>query len=219
MAVRDNIIIILCLLILGTTLYIMLYGCSYQTEHFQSIGSTAKASKVSDDDAEIELENSKKNSRYNKRFDEVSSDNNDINDNTNDTPDTIDDEDDEIEDFKQKKSKSKSKTIKQKFINKNKNKNKEHYKNSGSASASNVNSVTPTADLSTKEKKLLDAFTKGQLSDNEIEGLIESGAISEELVEKFLQHLEIENFSNPSPEKFGGINIEPFCGNNYASYY
>ena len=239
MAIRENIIIILCLLILGTSLYIVLYGCSYPTEHFKS-GSMAKVSKGSSDDAELELENSKNNRKYNKRFDEVPSEGDDISQDVNDDPtaNPNDDDNDYNEDDMPETSKSSNKNLKskiQKFQNNKKGfRNKDRFENKnssgsasasgkfkGSASASRENFKNSDNELSTKEKKLLDGFVKGQLSDDEVEGLIESGAITEDLVEKFLQHLEIENFTNPTPPKFnyGGMNIEPFTGNNYSTYY
>lgn len=209
MAIRENIIIILCLLILASSIYIIMYGCSYPTENFENGSSIkAKASKVSDDDAEIELENKTKNNKFNKRFDSVSKD-------KNDDDLESDNSEDEEDDNKNKKSKLKSK-LKENMKQNKKNK-KEDFKNKEKIN-NNSKSDEDDTKLSLKEKKLLDSFVKGELSDNEVEGLIESGAITEDLVEKFLQHLEIETFANPIPTKYGGMNIEPFCGNYYANY-
>jgi hypothetical protein len=75
--------------------------------------------------------------------------------------------------------------------------------------------------LSVREKKLLQSFKKGELSDDEIDGLIETGVINESLVEKFLEHVEKENFTNPKPKKLeeSSFTIEAFTNNNYTNYY
>jgi hypothetical protein len=84
--------------------------------------------------------------------------------------------------------------------------------------------------MSPRDKKLFDAIRKGKLSDDEVNDLINSGVITENLVERFLQKIEKETFANPGPEllfrssRFGGTRtdgpiIQPFTGGTYASLY
>jgi hypothetical protein len=187
----------------------MVKGCSYQTENFEN-GSDATQSKTSDDDADIELENStKKNSKNSKKSKKI---------------DNEDEDDDEDEyDTKSKKTNrftsdkgSKNKKNEPKESKKSKKSKKSSYGSMETESFENM-----LSSLSVREKKLLQSFKKGELSDDEIDGLIETGVINESLVEKFLEHVEKENFTNPKPKKLeeSFLNIEAFTNNNYTNYY
>ena len=78
------------------------------------------------------------------------------------------------------------------------------------------------SDMTPRDKKLYDAIKKGKLSDQEIQDLIDSDVITENLVEKFLHNVQTEHFENPLTRKLRivgtDMSIEPFTGGMYASY-
>ena len=81
------------------------------------------------------------------------------------------------------------------------------------------------SEMSPRDKNLFDAIKKGKLSDQEIQQLIDSDVITENLVEKFLQTAEsgggggggIEHFSN-SQKRPSSYNIGSYNGGSYASF-
>ena len=83
-----------------------------------------------------------------------------------------------------------------------------------------------TDSMNPRDKKLYDAIKKGKLSDEEIQNLIDSDVITENLIEKFLHNVEREGFANPIPfqsTRFGasvqlsnGPVIAPYSGGSYA---
>jgi hypothetical protein len=84
------------------------------------------------------------------------------------------------------------------------------------------------SDLSPKEKQLFDAFLEKRITDEKIQELIQSGILTEQLVEKFLSMIDDLPEGPPvtrAPKKLSSITsatqddsnlLEPFCGNNYA---
>jgi hypothetical protein len=85
-----------------------------------------------------------------------------------------------------------------------------------------------SADLTPKEKQLFDAFLSKRITDDKIHELIESGILTEQLVEKFLSM--VDNLPEGPPvsrapkkqsiiaaaDKKDANLLEGFCGNNYA---
>ena len=85
-----------------------------------------------------------------------------------------------------------------------------------------------SSDLSTKEKQLFDAFLEKRITDDKIQELIESGILTEQLVEKFLSMIDElpegppishtpKTLHKTTPASQNDANLlEGFCGNNYA---
>ena len=99
-----------------------------------------------------------------------------------------------------------------------------------SPSAQPVKPTIPpiSSDLSTKEKQLFDAFLEKRITDEKIQELIESGILTEQLVEKFLSMIDdlpegpplshapkTLNKTTPAAQNNANL-LEGFCGNNYA---
>lgn len=90
------------------------------------------------------------------------------------------------------------------------------------------------AGLSAKELELFEAVTKGEITDEQIQKLVQNGTIDEKLVEKFLSQLDNlpehvseesekkESKSKSTPDekkKPAHDDVEGFIGSSYASYY
>lgn len=85
------------------------------------------------------------------------------------------------------------------------------------------------SDLTAKEKQLFDAFFEKRITDDKIHELIESGILTEQLVEKFLSMIDDLPEGPPvsrAPKKLSAMTssdkkddnlLEGFTGNNYAS--
>ena len=85
-----------------------------------------------------------------------------------------------------------------------------------------------SSDLTAKEKQLFDAFLEKRITDEKIQELIESGILTEQLVEKFLSMIDdlpegpplshapkTLNKTTPAAQNNANL-LEGFCGNNYA---
>lgn len=97
-------------------------------------------------------------------------------------------------------------------------------------SSPSVKPIIPpiSSDLSTKEKQLFDAFLEKRITDDKIQELIESGILTEQLVEKFLSMIDElpegppishapKTLHKTTPAAHNDANLlEGFCGNNYA---
>jgi hypothetical protein len=105
---------------------------------------------------------------------------------------------------------------------------------STSLSSTSSTSSTPSShrfppdpsELSQKEKQLFDAFLEKRITDEKIQELIESGILTEQLVEKFLSMIDDLPEGPPvthAPKKISSITsatqkdsnlLEGFCGNS-----
>lgn len=97
-------------------------------------------------------------------------------------------------------------------------------------SAPSFNEPIPptTSDLTPKEQQLFNAFLEKRITDDKIQELIESGILTEQLVEKFLAMIDDLPEGPPvnhAPKKLQSTSpsaqndaslLEGFCGNNYA---
>jgi len=68
--------------------------------------------------------------------------------------------------------------------------------------------------LNSKEKELFDQITSNNMSGEELNKLIAAGIVTEKMIEKFLNQLDMNTDQEMSEEK-----VEPFCsGECYAKY-
>ena len=204
MTKRDLIILIINLILLGIIIYLLFSSTKEPFENLVAVRSTKGKDDADDEIVNIQMKNSGGSLRS-----DYSAGGSLAESSLAESSILDDDDDDDIKVIRPRKRRYKKKYKKVKEEN-----DFENFNNYES-------------EMSPRDKNLFDAIKKGKLSDQEIQQLIDSDVITENLVEKFLQTAEsgggggggggIEHFSN-SQKRPSSYNIGSYNGGSYASF-